>query len=62
VYGKLKKIENAYVFLKEDIPDELHIKNNVRTGDILIIAKLGFTLYADKARIFTPGKTNITVT
>lgn len=41
-------VENIIVFKKADIPDALHYKNNVRIGDLVIIAKLGYTIVVDK--------------
>lgn len=45
VYRELKKAENNYrVYKKEDIPDEYHIKNNVRVPEIMVIADVGYTI------------------
>jgi hypothetical protein len=59
VYEKLKKIEHADVYLKEDVPEELHIKNNVRSGDIMIIAKLGYLLFPSKSHSYPQSKSII---
>jgi len=42
---KLYKIPGISVFLKENIPDNWHFKNNRRVGDILLVAKEGTGLY-----------------
>ncbi len=47
VYKTLKQLDNIHVFKKQDIPDDFHYKNNVRVGDILIVAKLGFSIFLD---------------
>lgn len=36
------------VYLKEDIPEKYHYKRNVRVGDILIVANLGYGIYFAK--------------
>ena len=33
------------VYKKQDIPDNLHYKNNVRIGDLIIVTKIGYTVY-----------------
>ena len=53
VYEKLKKIENSQVYKAEDIPEELHVKNNVRIGDILVVAKIGYMLMVDENSSYT---------
>lgn len=47
VYNSMKKINNLDVFKKEEIPDGLHYKSNVRIGDIVIVAKLGYTIWKE---------------
>jgi predicted AlkP superfamily pyrophosphatase or phosphodiesterase len=53
VFEKLSKIENAIVYKREDIPSELFVKNNVRTGDIMVIARRGYMLFVDKSYSYT---------
>lgn len=31
--------------MKKDIPESLHYKNNVRIGDMIIVANLGHPIY-----------------
>jgi len=45
VYSKLKKAVHLDVYKRNEIPDLFHYKNNKRVGDILIAAKLGYTVY-----------------
>lgn len=45
VYSVLKKVQNIDVFKKKDIPDNLHYKNNVRIGDLIVVTKIGYALY-----------------
>lgn len=58
VYEKLKEIKNIKVYKKADIPDKLHYKNNVRVGDLLIVAKLGFSIFMNKNTSFEWKKNN----
>lgn len=44
VYTKLQKVPHAQVFLKKDIPDRWHYRNNIRIKDILIVADEGWSL------------------
>lgn len=48
VYNELKKIDNVFVYKKADIPKQLHYTNNIRIGDILIIARLGYQIVKQK--------------
>jgi hypothetical protein len=48
VYDSLKKLDNLDAYKKAEIPDNLHYKNNVRNGDILIVAKLGYIIFLNK--------------
>ena len=54
VYKKLKKISEKSttfrVFLKDDIPKYLHVGNNSRTGDILILPEPGW-IVVDKTAL-----------
>ena len=45
VYNKLKTAQKLDVYKRNEIPDYLHYKKNKRVGDILVAAKLGFTVY-----------------
>lgn len=38
------------VYKKSDIPDSLHYRNNVRIGDILIVARTPYQIIVDKAK------------
>jgi hypothetical protein len=49
VYQALKTVDNLIVYKKHDIPDSLNYKQNVRVGDILLIAKLGYTIHLTQA-------------
>ena len=46
IYEKLKSTSNLDVYIKEAIPDDLNYKNNIRIGDLIAVAKLGFTISA----------------
>ena len=51
IYNKLKEKadSNHYeVYLQEDIPEKYHIKNNSRTGEILVIGEPGWTFITNK--------------
>ena len=43
------------VYLREDIPDSLHFKNNRRTAPILIIMKEGFQIVSHDVYIGSGG-------
>lgn len=45
VYAKLKQIKNVNVFKRDEIPDYFNYKHNVRVGDLLVAASLGYTIY-----------------
>lgn len=45
VYNQLKSVKNIDVYMKKDIPESLHYKNNVRIGDMIIVANLGHPIY-----------------
>lgn len=45
VYEKLKNITSLNVYKKSEFPEEYHYKKNIRFGDILIVAKLGFVIF-----------------
>ena len=51
VYDTLKNSTNNNshytVYMKKDIPDEFHIKNNNNTADILLLPEPGWTVTAD---------------
>lgn len=49
VYNKLKTVQNLDVYKKDEIPDLLFYKKNNRVGDILIVAKLGYTMWKDNS-------------
>jgi hypothetical protein len=51
VCEKLKKAPHVDVFKKEDFPTDLHYKNNIRVGDIIVVAELGYMVI--KSRPFT---------
>jgi len=45
VYDKLKNANKHWrVWLKEDIPERFHVKNNSRTGDILVLPDPGWVV------------------
>jgi ectonucleotide pyrophosphatase/phosphodiesterase family protein 7 len=43
------------VYKKADIPEELHIKNNIRVGDMILIAKKGYMLLRRGANFTMTG-------
>lgn len=51
VYTTLKKIDKFDTYKKEEIPDMLKYKDNVRVGDILIVTKLGYAVYINNQTI-----------
>jgi hypothetical protein len=51
VYDTLSKIENIVVYKKQDIPDSLNYKNNVRIGDIVLVSQPGYAIYVKKQEI-----------
>ena len=51
LYAALARIEHVDVFLKADIPPHLHYKDNVRVGDILLVAHLGYSVWLKKRPI-----------
>jgi len=51
VYYKLKSIPNIDVYKKDELPEELHYKNNGRIGDIVLVAKLGHSMYVNTQAI-----------
>jgi ectonucleotide pyrophosphatase/phosphodiesterase family protein 5 len=51
VYKTLKQIQFVDVIKKSEIPDELHYKNNVRIGDLIIVSKLGYSVYINNQTI-----------
>jgi hypothetical protein len=64
VYNQLSIVNNLDVYLKKDIPDSLHYKNNIRTGDLLVVAHLGYVIFktnaeADSAHISKVDFTNL---
>ena len=42
------KIENLSVYKRKDIPEEYHIKNNIRSGDLFVVAHAGHTVLPNK--------------
>jgi predicted AlkP superfamily pyrophosphatase or phosphodiesterase len=49
IYDILKKNENHFtVYRKENIPEYLHFKNNPYISELLLIAELGWSVYANK--------------
>lgn len=51
VHKTLSNIENIQVYRKHEIPEHLHYKNNVRIGDLVIITKIGFSVYINNVTI-----------
>jgi ectonucleotide pyrophosphatase/phosphodiesterase family member 5 len=45
VYKALKYSKHIDAYKKTEIPEQLHFKNNVRVGDIMIVAHLGYTIF-----------------
>ena len=45
VYDSLSKIPNVNAYLKQDLPIGLNYKNNVRVGEIVLIADIGHSIY-----------------
>ena len=51
VYNTLRKVPNIDVYMKSDIPDDLHYKLNVRIGDMIIVTKVEYAVYINKQNI-----------
>lgn len=51
MYETLKRIDAIDTYKKEEIPDMLKYKNNVRVGDILIVTKLTYAVYINNETI-----------
>lgn len=51
IFEKLKSIQNLTVYLKDDIPEGLHYKNNLRVPQILALADEGFVVTQSKENI-----------
>lgn len=51
VYKQLKSVKDMDIYKKADIPDNLNYKNNVRIGDLLIVANLGHAIYINNQTI-----------
>lgn len=49
IYQKLKNVQNMDVYKKEDIPESLNYKKNVRTGDLLLVAHLGYVIFLNSS-------------
>jgi predicted AlkP superfamily pyrophosphatase or phosphodiesterase len=45
VFNKLKQIEQLQVWYTDSIPNRLHYGNNIRTHDITVAAKAGWSIY-----------------
>lgn len=59
IYDKLKKATNKHykVYLKKDIPDKFHIKNNKYTAAILLLPDPGWTVTCDLNKVpYLKGK------
>ena len=62
VYNSLKKAKNMNVYKKGELPDELHYKNNVRHGDILLVADSGYMISVTKKEAkYYPGIVNLSI-
>lgn len=44
VYTKLKQAQNVDVYKHDEVPQDLHYKNNPRVGDIVVVAHIGYSL------------------
>jgi predicted AlkP superfamily pyrophosphatase or phosphodiesterase len=51
VYNTLKTIPNVDVYKKDELLDSFHYKNNVRIGQIVIVAHLGYVIYINNQTI-----------
>jgi hypothetical protein len=56
VYSSLLKIKHLIVYKRDEIPSHLRIRNNVRVGDIMVVAKIGYTLWADSNSTYPLGE------
>lgn len=48
IYDALKMIANIKAYKKDEIPKGLNYKYNVRVGDIVIVAKIGYAVFINK--------------
>lgn len=51
VYKTLKTIDNMEIYKKHEIPEHLHYRDNVRIGDLVTIAKIGYGVYINNGTI-----------
>ena len=51
VYSQLQQVASIDVYKKENIPDALHYKLNVRIGDLVIVTHLGHAVYVNNQTI-----------
>ncbi|CAF0741783.1 unnamed protein product [Brachionus calyciflorus] len=51
VYQKFKAIKNIDVYKKDEIPESLRYKYNVRIGDMILVSHLGYAMYLKKIPI-----------
>ena len=54
-YQKLKTVPHLYTYLKEEIPEEFHYRHNRRVMPVFIVAKEGWTITQNKAKIDSRG-------
>ncbi len=56
VFKKISTSNDLIVYKKDHVPDSLHYKNNVRIGDLVVIAKIGYQIMLTKDSRFDWSK------
>lgn len=51
VYKTLKTVKHIDVYKRDEIPDDLKYKHNVRLGDIIIVTHIGYALYINNQTV-----------
>ena len=45
IYNKLKKVPNYNIYKKDEVPDRLNYKNNVRIGPLVMFGNVGYEIF-----------------
>jgi len=51
VYKTLKNVKNIDVYKKQEIPENLHYKNNARIGDLIVVTHIGHAVYVNNQTV-----------
>ena len=51
VHKTLSKIDGINVYKKNEIPEDMHYKNNIRVGDMIIVAKIRHSVYVNNISV-----------